>query len=128
MAALAEGDLRPVTVMFAAVRGFACLAEVLPPERLVQAINSVFQALDEPVARLGGEVDKFIGDTLMATFGAPVAHDDDPRRAVLAALEMQAAVRTVNQRLPVGCELDLRIGINTGLVLAGPIGSRRKRT
>jgi adenylate cyclase len=128
VAALAEGDLRPVTVMFAEVRGFASLAEVLPSERLVQAINSVFQALDEPVARLGGEVDKFIGDTLMATFGAPVAHDDDPRRAVLAALEMQAAVRTMSQRLQVGCELDLRIGINTGLVLAGPIGSRRKRT
>src|SRR6266568_1141616 len=103
-----EGDLRPVTILFADVRGFTRLSEVLPPEKLVAAINGCFEVLDEAIARYGGDVDKFIGDAVMATFGAPVAHDDDPRRAVLAALEM-------------------RIGVNTGVVLAGPIGSRRKR-
>ncbi|MDQ3809866.1 MAG: AAA family ATPase, partial [Chloroflexota bacterium] len=124
-----EGDLRPVTILFADVRGFTRLAEVLPPEKLVAAINGCFEVLDEAIAHYGGEVDKFLGDAVMATFGAPVAHEDDPRRAVLAALEMQAALSRYNAQLrkQIGCELEMRIGINTGVVLAGPIGSRRKR-
>ena len=124
-----EGDLRPVTILFADVRGFTRLSEVLPPEKLVAAINGCFDVLDEVISHYGGEVDKFLGDAVMATFGAPVAHADDPRRAVLAALDMQAAMRRFNARLrkQIGCELEMRIGINTGVVLAGPIGSRRKR-
>src|SRR5438874_4855161 len=124
-----EGDLRPVTILFADIRGFTRLSEVLPPEKLVAAINGCFEVLDEAIARYGGEVDKFLGDAVMATFGAPVAHDDDPRRAVLAALDMQTAISRLNARLrkQIGCELELRVGINTGVVLAGPIGSRRKR-
>lgn len=124
-----EGDLRPVTILFADVRGFTRLAEVLPPEKLVAAINGCFEVLDEAISHYGGEVDKFLGDAVMATFGAPVAHDDDPRRAVLAALEMQSALSRFNAQLrkQIGCELEMRIGINTGVVLAGPIGSLRKR-
>ncbi len=124
-----EGDLRPVTILFADIRGFTRLSEVLPPEKLVAAINGCFEVLDEAIARYGGEVDKFLGDAVMATFGAPVAHDDDPRRAVLAALDMQMAISQMNARLrkQIGCELEMRIGINTGVVLAGPIGSKRKR-
>jgi class 3 adenylate cyclase/tetratricopeptide (TPR) repeat protein len=115
--------------MFADIRGFTRLSEVLPPERLVAAINGCWEVLDEAIARYGGEVDKYIGDAVMATFGAPVAHDDDPRRAVLAALDMQTAISHMNARLrkQIGCELEMRIGINTGVVLAGPIGSKRKR-
>src|SRR5438132_826046 len=124
-----DGDLRPVTILFADVRGFTRLAEVLPAEQLVAAINGCFEVLDTPIAHYGGEVDKFLGDAVMATFGAPTAHDDDPRRAVLAALEMQDALRKFNFQLrkQIGCELEMRIGINTGMVLAGPIGSHRKR-
>ena len=124
-----EGDLRPVTVLFGDVRGFTRLAEVLAPEKLVSAINGCFDILDEVITRYGGEVDKFLGDGVMATFGAPVAHADDPRRAVLAALDMQAALSRFNTALrkQIGCELEMRIGINTGIVLAGPIGSQRKR-
>src|SRR5438874_1845086 len=124
-----EGDLRPVTILFADIRGFTRLSEVLPPEKLVAAINGCFEVLDQAIAHYGGEVDKFIGDAVMATFGAPVAHDDDPRRAVLAALDMQTAISRLNARLrkQIGCELEMRIGINTGVVLAGPIGSKRKR-
>ena len=121
--------MRPVTILFADIRGFTRLSEVLPPEKLVAAINGCFEVLDEAIARYGGEVDKFLGDAVMATFGAPIAHDDDPRRAVLAALDMQSAISHMNARLrkQIGCELEMRIGINTGVVLAGPIGSRRKR-
>ena len=124
-----EGDLRPVTILFADIRGFTRLSEVLPPEKLVAAINGCFEVLDEAISHYGGEVDKFLGDAVMATFGAPVAHADDPRRAVLAALEMQSAMSRFNRQLrkQIGCELEMRIGINTGVVLAGPIGSRRKR-
>jgi adenylate cyclase len=124
-----EGDLRPVTILFADIRGFTRLAEVLPSEKLVAAINGCFEVLDQGIERYGGEVDKFLGDAVMATFGATVAHDDDPRRAVLAALDMQSALSRLNARLrrQIGCELEMRIGINTGVVLAGPIGSRRKR-
>jgi adenylate cyclase len=125
-----EGDLRPVTILFADVRGFTRLSEVLPAEQLVSAINGCFEVLDTALAHYGGEVDKFLGDAVMATFGAPTAHEDDPRRAVLAALDMQAALRRYNAQLrkQIGCELEMRIGINTGVVLAGPIGSRRKRS
>jgi len=125
----AGGSLRPVTVLFADIRGFTHLTELLPAEKLARAINDCFEALDEPIARYGGEVDKFMGDAIMATFGVPVAHDDDPRRAVLAALEMQTVLRRLNQKLRkvLGSELEMRIGINTGVVLAGPIGSARKR-
>src|SRR5579864_5029978 len=124
-----EGDLRPVTILFADVRGFTRLSEVLPPEQLVSAINGCFEVLDSALAHYGGEVDKFIGDAVMATFGAPVAHEDDPRRAVLAAIDMQSALRRYNVQLrkQIGCELEMRIGVNTGVVLAGPIGSHRKR-
>ena len=125
-----EGDLRPVTVLFADIHGFTRLAELLPPEQLVGAINGCFEVLDEGIAHYGGEIDKFLGDAIMATFGESLTHDDDPRRAVLAALEMQMALSQLNARLrkQIGCELEMRIGINTGLVLAGPIGSRRKRS
>src|SRR5438309_7686446 len=124
-----EGDLRPVTILFADIRGFTRLSEVLPPEKLVAAIDGGFEVSDEAIRRYGGEIDKFIGDAVMATFGAPVAHADDPRRAVLAALDMQSAMSRFNAQLrrQIGCELEMRIGINTGVVLAGPIGSRRKR-
>src|SRR5436305_4816600 len=94
-----EGDLRPVTILFADVRGFTRLSEVLPPEQLVTAINGCFEVLDTAIAHYGGEVDKFLGDAVMATFGAPAAHDDDPRRAVLAALEMRTALRRSNGTL-----------------------------
>jgi adenylate cyclase len=124
-----EGDLRPVTILFADVRGFTRLSEVLPAEQLVAAINGCFEVLDAALAHYGGEVDKFLGDAVMATFGAPAAHEDDPRRAVLAALDMQTALRRYNVQLrkQIGCELEMRVGINTGMVLAGPIGSKRKR-
>src|SRR2546421_12191949 len=106
-----EGDLRPVTILFADVRGFTRLAEVLPPEKLVAAINGCFEVLDDSISHYGGEVDKFLGDAVMATFGAPVAHADDPRRAVLAPLDMQSAMSRVNAHLrkQIGSELEMRI-------------------
>src|SRR3954465_3424832 len=107
-----EGDLRPVTILFADVRGFTRLAEVLPAEKLVSAINGCFEVLDEAISHYGGEGDKFLGDAVMATLGAPVARDGAPRRAVLAALDMQSALARFNARLrkQIGCELEMRVG------------------
>src|SRR5260370_20757813 len=91
-----EGDLRPVTVLFADIRGFTRLSEVLAPEKLVAAINGCFEVLDEAIARYGGEVDKFLGGAVMATFRAPVPPHDDPPRPLPAALGMPAAISPMN--------------------------------
>ena len=72
--------------------------------------------------RYGGTVDKYIGDNVMALFGAPVAHEDDAERAVRAGLGMQAAMAEVNAGLPAGAHFALRVGVNTGEVIAGAVG------
>lgn len=125
-----EGSLRPVTVLFADIRGFTRLSQALPAEAVLAAVNDCFEALDRTISRYGGAVDKFLGDGVMAVFGARAAHEDDPRRAVLAALEMQAVLGQVNRRLraEIGTELEMRIGINTGVVVTGPVGSSRNRS
>lgn len=123
------GDRRVVTVLFADVSGFTRLGETLDPERLAEIINACFKALSEPIYRFGGIVDKYIGDAIMALFGAPVAHGDDAERAVSAAYAMQRAAERFSERLEAetGHRLRLRIGLNTGLVVAGTIGGDQKR-
>ena len=80
--------------------------------------------LGDEIERYGGTIDKYIGDNVMGVFGAPVAHEDDPERAVRAGLAMQAAMDEVNERIAadVGAEFKLRVGINSGEVLAGRVG------
>jgi class 3 adenylate cyclase len=111
-------------VLFADVVGFTSLAERLDPEELRSLMMSCFQTLAEEIRRYDGFIEKFIGDAILAVFGAPVAHEDDPERAVRAALGMQARLRKV--RATVGNStagsLTMRIGIHTGLVVAGTVG------
>src|SRR5215204_4967118 len=83
---VAEADRRPVTVLFADVVGFTSLAERLDPEELRSLMMDCFQTLAEEIRRYDGFIEKFIGDAIHAVFGAPVAHEDDPERAVRAAL------------------------------------------
>ncbi|HEY9855620.1 MAG TPA: adenylate/guanylate cyclase domain-containing protein [Stenomitos sp.] len=124
-----RGDRRVVTVLFADVSGFTAMSEKLDPEAVAEIVNQCFQALTTPIYRYGGVVDKYIGDAIMALFGAPIAHEDDPERALLAALAMQAAARAFAQELMArtGLSLKLRIGLNTGLVVAGEMGGDQKR-
>lgn len=126
---MAEGDRRVVTVLFTDVSGFTSLSERLDPEAVTGLMNDLFAVLTEPIYRYGGVVDKYIGDALMATFGAPVAREDDPERAVWAAWDMlraaDAFAETLEARL--GLRLGLRIGVNTGLVVAGAVGGQEKR-
>ena len=94
----------------------------MDPEAVKALIDRVLMRLGEEVERYGGTVDKYIGDNVMAIFGAPVAHEDDEERAVRAGLGMQAAMGDVNEDLPDGVHFDLRVGVNTGEVLAGAVG------
>ncbi len=117
---LPDGERKLVTILFADVAGFTALAETLDPEEVRDLLNSLFDRLVPCVERYGGTVDKFIGDEVMALFGAPVAHENDPERAVRCALDMRAAVDAFNREW--GAGLAIHVGVNTGRVLAGFVG------
>jgi len=122
----AETDERKlVTIVFADVSGFTALSEKLDPEKVREVINACFDWLVPVVQKYDGTIDKFIGDEIMAVFGAPAAHEDDAERALRAALDMMEAIVAFNRAN--GTELGLHIGINTGLVVAGEIGGRDRR-
>lgn len=124
-----RSDRRVVTVLFLDVSGFTAMSETLDPEQVTDVINQFFEVLTEPIYRFGGVVDKYMGDAIMALFGAPIAHEDDPERAVRAAIEMQKAAETYSNQLEArtGIRLRVRIGINTGLVVAGVVGGSQKK-
>jgi len=123
-AADAEADRRTVTVLFADLSGFTALSEKLDPEVMQALQNELFGELTAAVQGFGGFVDKFIGDALLALFGAPVAHEDDPERALGAALDMLARTARVGERSAAfaGLPLELHIGVNTGPVVTGGFG------
>ena len=120
---LAERKL--VTIMFADISGFTALAERLDPEAVRDLTNQCFDQLVPVVEKYGGTVDKFIGDEIMALFGAPLAHENDPERALRAALEMLSALQHFNQTQKT--DLGIHFGINTGRVIAGGIGTSGKQ-
>ncbi len=122
------GDRRIVTVLFTDVSGFTAMSEKLDPEAVTEIINNFFKVLVEPIYRYGGVVDKYIGDAIMALFGAPVAHEDDAERAVRAAWEMQQKAQQHAEVLEkqTGILLKVRIGLNTGLVVAGQVGASQR--
>ncbi|HEX2468469.1 MAG TPA: adenylate/guanylate cyclase domain-containing protein [Solirubrobacterales bacterium] len=117
-------ERRKATVLFADLSGYTSVAERTDPERLKSIVDRALRRLGDEVARYGGTVDKYIGDNVMAVFGAPVAHEDDPERAVRAGLAMQSAMDEVNERIAAEVEAGflLRVGINSGEVLAGRVG------
>ena len=93
-----ESARRVATVMFADMSGFTAMSEKLDPEEVHEIINDFLQELAACVHRYGGTVNKYIGDEIMAVFGAPRTHEDDPERALATALEMREGLRAVNQR------------------------------
>ncbi len=117
-------ERRTVTVLFADLSGYTSVAERLDHETVKMLIERCLNRFAEEVERFGGRVDKFIGDNVMAVFGAPVAHEDDPERAVRAAFGMHAAMAELNGDIKTqfGFDLALRVGVNTGEVLAGRVG------
>ncbi|MCW2680755.1 MAG: adenylate/guanylate cyclase, partial [Frankiales bacterium] len=115
-----EAERRLVTVLFGDLSEFTSWSEDLDPERVGVVTDRVLATLAQAVTDFGGHVDKLTGDGLMAVFGAPTAHEDDAERAVRAAARMQTAVRrVVEEESGGGRRLGLRVGLNTGIVLAG---------
>jgi predicted ATPase/class 3 adenylate cyclase len=121
----ADADRRTVTVLFADLSGFTALSEQIDPELMRALQNELFQELTEAVQSFGGFVDKFIGDALLALFGAPVAHEDDPERALRAALDMIERASRMGERWQAraGSRPVLHIGVNTGPVVTGGFGA-----
>jgi adenylate cyclase len=119
-----QGELREVTVLFQDIRGFTSLSEYTSPVILLHMLNGFFTEMVAAVEAHGGTVKQFTGDGLMALFGAPVQHGEEPIRAVRAALTMLERLDTFNQHRLQGGEAALRIGvgIHTGEVVAGNIG------
>ncbi|RXG94499.1 adenylate/guanylate cyclase domain-containing protein [Bradyrhizobium zhanjiangense] len=119
-----EANRRTITVLFADLSGFTAMSERLDPEVMQTLQNQLFEELTAAVQSFGGFVDKFIGDALLALFGAPTAHEDDPERAVCAALDMISRTARLSERAKAyaGSPLQLHVGINTGHVVAGGLG------
>jgi adenylate cyclase len=122
------GEKRVVTILMADLRGFTAFSERLAAEEVVSVINVFLEAMTDVIMKWGGTVDKFMGDGIMALFGAPIQGQDDARRAVACALEMQLALAEVNRRgLGSGYPpLAMGIGINTGESIVGNIGSTKR--
>lgn len=123
------GEEREVTVVFVDIRRFTARAETLPPRQLLALLNRFFDRMSQEIEREGGVVDKYIGDAVMALFGAPLAQDDSAGRALRTALSMRRALAELNSELaregvPL---LEFGIGINTTRVVTGNIGSSRRR-
>jgi len=119
------GELRDVTILFADIRGYTSLSRRSSATDVVALLNRYFETIVDVVFRYEGTVDKYIGDEIMVLFGAPVAMEDAPDKAVACALEMQGAIETFNyQREQNGEEpIQIGIGINAGEVVVGSIGS-----
>ncbi len=116
-------ERRRVTILFSDIKGFTSLSEQMDPEDVQEIINTLFTIFREIIEKNGGHIDKFIGDAVMAVFGAPSSHEDDPERAIVSALEMQKAMERFNKEESLN--LKIRIGINTGEVLWSTIAGEK---
>jgi class 3 adenylate cyclase len=119
------GERRVVTILFCDVAGSTALAESMDPETWTGIMNATFEHLTEPVERYGGTVARLMGDAILAFFGAPTAHEDDPQRAVLAGLAIVENILPYREKLreEKGIDFNIRVGINTGLAVVGDVGS-----
>jgi adenylate cyclase len=119
------GDKRPVTILFSDIRGFTSMSEHMSPDSIASLLSDYFTEMVDIVFANGGTLDKFIGDAIMALWGAPIPHEDDPDRAVQAAIAMQRAIHNLNAKWTAEGRpsISVGIGINYGETFAGNIGS-----
>ena len=122
------GEQREVTVLFSDLRDFTSMSEAAGPEEMLHILNHYFTRMAAIVEKHGGVVDKYVGDALMALFGAPVASADDADHAICAALEMTEALGELNRewKLRGLSAIGVGIGINTDVVVAGNMGSEKR--
>ena len=119
------GERRVVTMLFCDLKGSTAAAERLDPEDWTEIMNGAFAHMIKPVYQYEGTIARLMGDALLAFFGAPIAHEDDPRRAVLAGLDIVESIKPYREQIRerYGVDFDVRVGINTGLVVVGAVGS-----
>jgi class 3 adenylate cyclase/tetratricopeptide (TPR) repeat protein len=119
-----EGERKQVTVLFADISGFTALSERLDPEDIHGIMDRCFRILSDEVHRYEGTINQYTGDGIMALFGAPIAHEDAPERAVRAALGIHASLKPLGDELRAqrGIDFQMRIGINSGPVVVGKVG------
>ena len=123
------GEKRDVAILFSDIRSFTSISEMNKPETIVAFLNRYFTTMCTIIKKHGGTIDKFIGDAIMALFGAPVSYEDNARRALAAAYEMREALPSVPLEdlvLPPGMTFNIGIGIHYGDVIVGSIGSSDK--
>jgi adenylate cyclase len=122
------GENQTATILFADIRGFTRMSEKMEPQEVVELLNEYFTEMTDLVFENGGTLDKYLGDGLMAVFGAPLTKEDDSLRAVKTAIEMQQALVKLNRDWEAMGQRSLKmgLGINTGPVTAGNIGSSRR--
>jgi len=120
-----EGERRVVTMLFCDVVGSTASARQLDPEEWTEIINGAFEHMIQPVYTYEGTVGRLMGDAILAFFGAPIAHEDDPQRAILAGLGIVEKIADYRQSVQRqwGVSFNVRVGINTGLVVVGAVGS-----
>ena len=130
LGALPDGRLPPaegeISILFADIVGFTALSERLSPVQIAQLLNSLFEEMLEEVFAVGGTLDKFIGDCIMAFFGAPEPQKDHADRAVAAAMGMLSRLEKLNASMVLGEPLQLRIAINSGKAVIGDVGSSQR--
>ncbi len=122
------GEKRDVTIMMTDLRGFTRISERLAPEQVIKIINNYLSIMTEILMKFGGTIDEFIGDAILAIFGAPIYRKNHAKIALICAMEMQIAMKTVNEMnrkdgLP---DVEMGIGLNTGEVVVGNIGSEKR--
>lgn len=119
------GETRQATVMFADIRNFTSFSERTTPQVMVDLLNEYFELMVDIIFKYEGTLDKFIGDEIMAVWGAPIGHPDDTERAVRCAIEMQATLNAFNRHRAPDDTLQIGIGLNSGELIAGYMGSTK---
>ena len=122
------GDRRRITILTSDLRGFTALSERLPPEEVIRILNFYLGAMADVITHYRGTIDEFMGDGILVLFGAPTASPDDADRAIACAIAMQQAMHKVNQQMQAWGlnDLEMGIGLNTGDVVVGNIGSLKR--
>ncbi len=122
-----SGKNQVVTILFSDIRSFTELAEVLSATQIVSLLNDYLSTMTEIIFAREGTIDKFIGDAIMTIYGAPLRSDNDAERAIFTAMDMIQALKAVNERYPeLSSPLEIGIGIHTGDVIVGNIGSEKR--
>jgi class 3 adenylate cyclase/tetratricopeptide (TPR) repeat protein len=119
----AEGERKHVTVLFSDLSGYTAMSERLDPEEVKEIMNRIFEQIKQVIQKYEGFIEKFVGDAVMAIFGVPQAHEDDPIRAIKAAREIHSLIQELSPAVEkkIGQSMSMHSGINTGLVVTGEI-------